>query len=138
MKHLDKDTPLTGPSPWTLAKTFTVSDKPYWLSAFGLGDTDKICVKKMLRNNEGGGFSQGDCGITGPDLGGVDAREFVEHCGVRLCLCKGQSGLAVTEPGEYELVASGDNNAAKLVTVIGEPWNLQFAPTTPSKNCDLP
>jgi hypothetical protein len=53
-------------------------------------------------------------------------------------LCKGQSGLAITEPGEYELVASGENVAAKLVTVIGESWNLAFTPTTPCKNCDQP
>jgi hypothetical protein len=138
MKHLDKTTILTGASPWTLAQTFTVTDKPYWLSAFGLGTTDKICVKKILRGTDGGGFGMGNCGITGPELGSIEAREFVERCGVRLCLCKGQPGLAITEPGEYELVASGDNVAAKLVTVIGEPWALAFPPTTPCKNCDQP
>lgn len=136
MKILDKSTKLVGPAPWTLEQRFTVNDKPYWLSAFGLGDDDKICVRKVLAGTDGGNFSQGNCGISGPALGTVEAREFVSHCGVRLCLCKEQSGLAVMEPGEYELVAEGSNVAAKLVTVLGDPWNLQFAPPTPCKDCD--
>lgn len=137
MKLLDKSTILSGASPWTLAQTFRVYDKPFWISAFGLGATDKICVKKILRKTSGGGFAVGNCGVTGPDLGGIDGREYVEHCGVRLCLCQGQSGLAVMEPGEYELVAEGDNVMAKLVNVIGEHYQLDFAPPTPCKDCDL-
>jgi len=135
MKYLDKNTVLTGSSPWALPTTFTVSDKPQWLSAFGLGATDKVCIRKILRSTEGGGFSQADCGISSPDLGGIDAREYVEYCGKRLCMCINQSGIAITEPGEYEIVASGDNVAAKTVTIIGEPWNLAFHPTTPCKDC---
>ncbi len=138
MKFLDKNTQFEGAAPWLLPQRFTVSDKPFWLSAFGLGTTDKICVRKVLASTSGGGFTQGACGVTGPDLGVIEKREYVEHCGVRLCLCKGQSGLAVTEPGEYELMASGDNVTAKEVTIIGEYWVLPFAPTTPCKNCDTP
>lgn len=138
MKLLDKSTKLNGASPWTLEQRFTVIDKPYWLSAFGLGEDDKIFVRKVLASTEGGGFNLTTCGISGPSLGAVEAREFVNRCGVRLCMCAGQSTLAVVEPGEYELVAEGDNVAAKLVTVIGEPWSLQFAPPTPCKDCDAP
>lgn len=138
MKLLEKSTKLLGVSPWTLEQRFTVIDKPYWLSAFGLGATDKICVRKVLASTSGGGFSMTTCGISGPSLGTVEAREFVDHCGVRLCMCSGQSTLAVTEPGEYELVASGDNVTAKLVTVIGEPWSLHFAPPANCKDCDKP
>lgn len=138
MKHLEKSTILSGPSPWALEQRFTVVDKPYWLSAFGLGSTDKICVRRVLPGNGGGGFSQTNCGVSGPSLGSIDAREFVNHCGVRLCMCAGQSTLAVVEPGEYELVAEGSNIAAGLVTVIGEYWNLEFEPPEPCKDCDTP
>lgn len=135
MNILDKDTPLNGASPWALPTTVTVTDKPIWFSAFGLGDDDKICVRKIMRSSEGTGFSLTKCGTDGPDTGAITAREEVDRCGVKLCICKGQTGAAIMEPGEYEFVASGANVTAKLVTATAVDWLLTCCPPEPCKTC---
>lgn len=132
MNILDKDTPLNGASPWALPTTVTVTDKPIWVSAFGMGADDKICVRKILRSSDGTGFSLGHCGTSGPSTGEILYREAVVHCGDPLCLVAGMSGIAIMEPGEYEFAASGPNVEAKLIYATAVDWLL---PCCPPSNC---
>jgi hypothetical protein len=96
---------LKGTGPW-LTDVFTVSEGGAMkIEAFGLGDGDKICIKRVLMqdSNRPTHENAGCAAVLCPVPPSIQSIASYTYCGKTVCLCKKQSIILLREPGYYAL-----------------------------------
>lgn len=113
-------TPLEGPGPWLGAAFDIAPGGAIKLTAYGLTEGDRLCVRQIYQRQDGNATHQNSgCAVECPDPLSIIGSVPYTYCGQCVCMCLEQPILRIRDPGNYMLEFSGPGFASRQVTVVG-------------------